>query len=222
MSATFHELNTLHDGLIQFEELFERLIGMTHLLKNCVTSPVSVTFSKRTITSEMVKRYKRTYHNKDKYSVEQTLFRTQPTSEWTTIEATETTIENYQTQLLIVPAGSIQGMRKVKHITFSIANAPTSTTESSQTLTYAIVYVPAGTLALNLNIPPAGNSRNLYDANQFIMSSGVLDMSAGPCRIHSRLSRNLNSDDEIRIILSSDTQSTAYFQGMVSYAVTLQ
>ena len=43
----------------------------------------------------------------------------------------------------------------------------------------------------------------LYEPNQFVMSSGVLDFSGGPLRIRSKLSRNLNSGDRIALALAT-------------------
>ena len=52
------------------------------------------------------------------------------------------------------------------------------------------------------------------------MSCGYIDPNAGPIRIRSNVSRNLNSGDSIQLIIgtSQDGDSTN-FEGVVSYAV---
>ena len=47
------------------------------------------------------------------------------------------------------------------------------------------------------------------------MASGVIDFSAGPTRIYSRLARNLNSGDNIYLVLA--TYSTAPVLDILSF-----
>ena len=150
------------------------------------------------------KRY--TYRGRDKYSVEQTLFQLQPQPSTTTV-------------VTIVPATTTQGMRKVKHLTI---NAAVSTTASTDAFLWALFYLPEGVTAPAFQSASGGP---LVEPNQFVMNCGVFDATAGPLRIASRVSRNLNSGDSIVLLvrpISSTTQANPVFTGMVRYAITLQ
>jgi hypothetical protein len=62
----------------------------------------------------------------------------------------------------------------------------------------------------------------MYEPNQFVMGCGVVDFSAGPTRISTRLARNLNSGDKIVLIMSnSDLAAAKVFHYVVRYAITL-
>ena len=150
--------------------------------------------------------YKKRYRgNRDKYSVEHTAFQT-------SVAAATTT------SIVVVPSSNIRGMRKVKHLTISIAGA-----SSGVGVYWALVYCPEGYSPQAFNVPTAENpSVDLYYANQFVMSCGVLDFDAGPQRISTRLSRNLNSGDSIVLLLRSVSGELSGLQGVVQYAITLQ
>lgn len=163
------------------------------------------------------RRYRRT-GNRDKYSIEQTNIVSPVLSEWPVVESTsEAESNSRQYAISILPPVTFEGMRKVKHLTISfsfIQDIP---------LFYAVVFVPQGYTPQPIHIPSAGNAVTQYNANQFVMSSGILDFSGGPCRIKSRLSRNLNSGDSIALILAAINSSTeAFVFAQVSYAITLQ
>ncbi len=84
----------------------------------------------------MVRRYARRQNwrssNRDKYSVETTAGR---------IPTTNTATNGlYQSATAIVPPTTIQGMRKVKHITISLTDV-----KDTEEIFWAIVYVPQGT-----------------------------------------------------------------------------
>ena len=162
------------------------------------------------------RRYRRT--NRDKYSIEQTNIVSPVLSEWPIFEATQSVESNSrQYSIPILPPVEFEGMRKVKHLTISFSFV------QDIPLFYAIVYVPQGYTPQPIHIPSAGNAITQYQANQFVMSSGILDFSGGPCRIKSRLSRNLNSGDSIALILASiNASSDAFVFAQVSYAITLQ
>ena len=73
------------------------------------------------IISEMPRRYRRRYFgNRDKYSVEQTIINTQPTTEWTAYEAEGDLAASVQTQFSIIAPSDIQGMRKVFDLTHAL------------------------------------------------------------------------------------------------------
>jgi hypothetical protein len=165
----------------------------------------------------MVRRYARRQYwrssNRDKYSVETTAG----------IIATSSTATNglHQSATAIVPASTIQGMRKVKHITISLTCG-----DDNPEFYWAIVYVPQGTqpnalFSVTGNVSTIGS---MYEPNQFVMNCGVVDPNAGPVRFRSSLSRNLNSGDSIYLIVGKTTGSTStsqiYF--VSRYAITLQ
>jgi len=51
------------------------------------------------------------------------------------------------------------------------------------------------------------------------MACGYNDPTAGPIRIGSRVSRNLQSGDSIALIVGNRTMGDVVYQGVVSYAV---
>lgn len=155
----------------------------------------------------MPKSYKKKSYrsSRDKYSVEQTLFSLQPTPATTTV-------------VPVVPATTTQGMRKVKHLTITAA---VSTVAATDAFMWALFYLPEGFTAPGFN---SSNGAPLVEPNQFVMNCGVFDATAGPLRISSRVSRNLNSGDSIVLLVrpvSGTTQANPIFTGMVRYAITL-
>ena len=168
-------------------------------------------------------------YNRDKYSIEHTNIMVPGFSDtalngWTAYEATDTDLASYQYNINVVPPTDMQGMRKVKHLIISF----TSVTETlAPGIEYALVFVPEGYDPQKLRIPNINQSINgvsAYSANQYIMSMGILDFNAGPQRISSRLSRNLNSGDRIMLLLSTVAVPGASnaFLAEVTYAITLQ
>ena len=157
----------------------------------------------------MVRRYyKRSYRsNKDKYSVENTTIITPSGASWTPVTGDDTTTQDsVQFTQVIVPEADVEGMRKVKHLTLSFSN--NSQTAEQIPVLYALVFVPQGYIPNNIRVPVSGSATSMYNPNQFVMSSGVLDFSGGPLRIRTPLSRNLNSGDSIWVILAAVTPPT--------------
>ena len=101
--------------------------------------------------------------------------------------ATTTTIE-------VVPATTIEGMRKVKHLT---VNATVQ--GESDSFYWALVYVPQGTVPGAINFVTTTSSPGMYEPNQFVMNCGVVDGTAGPIRFSS----------PIDVTLTTATQSTS-------------
>ena len=90
-------------------------------------------------------------------------------------------------------------MRKVKHLTVNLTQIATTNAESN--LFWALVYVP-GDNGRALNIATAGATPgSMYEPNQFVMNCGVVDPSAGPIRMSSPISRNLNDGDKITLLI---------------------
>ena len=147
------------------------------------------------------KYYKKRYYRggRDKYSIEQNA-------------VTVSTNATGDGGVVIVPPATIQGMRKVKHLTVSMAQ-----NNSGQGVYWAIVYVPQGTTPSTIQVDAGA----MYEPNQYVMCCGIFDVDAGPMRVHCPLSRNLNSGDSIYLILRSTVANTVY-NTVVRYAVTLQ
>ena len=162
----------------------------------------------------MRRRYYKRTANRDKYSVEHTTIRSPEFDAW---PATTTA---RQWAINILPPTDIEGMRKVKHLTLTFSNFGGVTEQYP--IFYAVVYVPQGYDVNELYIPAIGQANNLYEPNQFVMSSGVLDFSGGPLRIRSKLSRNLNSGDRIALALATTLTSGGPILSEVTYAITLQ
>ena len=141
--------------------------------------------------------------NRDKYSVEQQA-------------GTLSVPVGNQAYATVVPDSSIQGMRKVKHLTVTMGD----NTTGALCFYWALVYVPQGTNPSALNLT---GGVGMYEPNQFVMNCGVADLTAGPARIHSPVSRNLNSGDRIVLIVANtSTETDAAFHYVVRYAITLQ
>lgn len=99
--------------------------------------------------------------------------------------------------LPIIDPTNIQGIRKVKNVTLTF----TSKTESLYF--YSLIYVPQGQSVSFISLPEPGKAGNVYPANQYVLSSGWLSFTGGPCRIFTPLARNLNSGDTIWLVLAT-------------------
>ena len=166
----------------------------------------------------MPRRYRRRYFgNKDKYSVEQTVINTPNSNSWELLDAVGTLSATRQFVIPVLAPTVTQGMRKVKHFTLTFTS-----NVDLQPMAYALVYVPEGYNPQRLNLPNGGFATEMYSANQFVISQGILDFSGGPLRIRSNLSRNLNSGDSIYLILATYDGVEAALVASVKYAITLQ
>ena len=160
------------------------------------------------------RNYKRPRYNRDKYSVEQTLISTPPVNTWPIFEEVGNIQSSRQIAFSMLAPTDIQGMRKVKHfeLTFSSSDSVTK-------FYYALVFVPQGYEPQRINIPFGNYATSAYDANQFVISQGILDFDAGPLRIKSPLSRNLNSGDSVYLLLSTiERDATTFMQSSVRFA----
>ena len=132
----------------------------------------------------MSRRYvkRRPIAKRNKYSVEQTtyaLFVPQITSEQRDDPTSQTTIA-------IVPPTEVQGMRKVKNFTVSFAGVGNDGGSPDRSFYYSLVYVPQGYQPGVLYTPVNDGARSMYTANQFVLSAGIIDLSAGPQRIFTK------------------------------------
>ena len=63
---------------------------------------------------------------------------------------------------------------------------------------------------------------SMYEPNQFVMNCGVIDPTAGPIRIYSPISRNLNDGDKISLLIRPTLDGVATIVSLcVRYAITL-
>ena len=158
----------------------------------------------------MPRYYKKRYYARgarDKYSVEQQA------------GALEIPAAS-QAYATVVPSTAIQGMRKVKHLTVSVASMEVAQQPNTSLAYWALVYVPQGTVPSTMNIT---GTAGMYEPNQYVMNAGVVDFSAGPVRFNSPVSRNLNSGDSVVLIMANISSSTGItYHYTVRYAITLQ
>lgn len=120
---------------------------------------------------------------------------------------------NATTSVEVVPATTAEGMRKVSHVTVTL------TPFSDQGLYWALVYVPQGTTPGGLNIATASTQTSLYEPNQFVMNCGIADSSAGPIRVWSPLSRNLNDGDRIVLLVRHFDSQSINVNALARYSI---
>lgn len=160
----------------------------------------------------------RPFGSRDKYSVEQIGFQMD-----TAAMQNNDNPPFSQGAVTIVPPVDFQGMRKVKHVTVSLVcqRQATSSIIPGPVVRWALVYVPAGTNVGAISWDNTG----LYEPNQFVMACGLGYSQAGPIRISSPLSRNLNSGDKISLVVmieNSNNSNPCTISGVAQYAITLQ
>lgn len=151
---------------------------------------------------------------KDKYSIETTFVSTKVGR--INPPAQEQDPANPMQKIICVPAVTVQGMRKVKHLEVTLA------ADARAICVWALVYVPQVDIALpNLTLN-TNNATSLYEPNQFVMMSGTTDFIAGTLRFRTPMARNLNSGDAIVLLIRNITDVDVNVRGTVRYAITLQ
>lgn len=188
--------------------------------------------------------YRRPYYRSrsNKYSNETIAFNTQVTanSDGGAMFPTST-IANIQNPsadpsnvpgLVVVPASTVQGNRKVKNFTIKV-----TANRNDDQIFGALIYVPEGTTAQNLLV--TGVSQSMYEPNQNVISTfiippncdrnaqGELITLSAPTQItvNSRLARNLSMGDYIVLVFSTPNGLTAtneapvVVSGTVNYAI---
>lgn len=173
-----------------------------------------------TVTTRRTRRYARPAATRAKYSIETAVSNT-PLASMTVDGGTL----YYNTP--VVPATTVQGMRKVKHMQVSVClqhGADANNLAGGAPILWALVYVPQGTPS----VPPPNTSLSVYEPNQFVIASGISDADAGPVRINTPLARNLNSGDAIyltyRLLNGPNVAAAstgASIVTMTRYAITL-
>ena len=145
-----------------------------------------------------------------KYSLENFYF-LGSTSNIQTDPAIVSNSNDYQSVQTIIPATTVEGMRKVKNLTITVEVAT-----ADKTARYAIVYVPYATNVNYLCLLAYPNK--LYEPSQFVMAQGMIDQDMGPNRIRSSVSRNLNEGDQIVFLIATDDTTSFKIAGQYSVA----
>ncbi|QYM90072.1 hypothetical protein [Circoviridae sp.] len=128
----------------------------------------------------------------------------------------------------LISAIDQQGVRKCKNFELSLTGSPFVPAAGGEgpaiqaPIFYALVYVPQGTEASQINIGSPDACASLYEPNQNVILAGVWpgDLKA-PFTKKTRLARNLNSGDSIQLILATSTLNDAGGAYEKSVAVTL-
>ena len=144
------------------------------------------------------------YGKRDKYSVQQKAF------QFSADSGTSST-------WLLVPATTLEGMRKVKHLMVNLTIDPDSVGPM-----WSIVYVPQGTTVGSINVTTSASATGMYEPNQFVMNCGIADPTAGPIRFSSPVARNLNDGDAIALVVRHTNSAARTVMGTCRYAITLQ
>lgn len=170
----------------------------------------------------MVRRYRKSGHKgSSHYSVEHTMLQSPNLSDWTTFEGDSDrhVSTSYQYPMSVIGPAAIEGKRTVKHLTISLQRIGLLSDEN-QYFAWALVFVPQGYQVQRLFFPTEGSAVSMYDANQFVLGSGVVDFNAGPARIRCPVSKSLNSGDDIVLIMAvNNNASEHFFMAQVSYAI---
>lgn len=124
--------------------------------------------------------------------------------------------------ILFTKRTDILGTRKAKNFTLSLV------TDSLIPFVFALVFVPEGTSPLDLHQGTEVESNylittSLYDPNQNVIMTGVF---GGPNstveRFKTRLARNLNSGDQIVLVVKALTtgEGTSVINAVLNYAIS--
>jgi hypothetical protein len=101
----------------------------------------------------------------------------------------------------VVPTAAIYGMRKAKNFDIYIMHGAADATDPP--ILWALLYIPEGvsTAGITLNAGDGTVYTSLYEPNQHIIVSGIADQT-GITRAFSPLARNLNSGDQVILVLT--------------------
>ena len=133
----------------------------------------------------------------------------------------------------IIPPMDAFGRRKCKYFTLTISALYSdrisggTTVQNDRPLVYfALVFVPEGTVPNGLNLSSGNNVSSYYEPNQNVIMQGCFD-SKTIYRFRSRLSRNLNSNDSIYLVVrdrltngSTTDRIVTQFTFTVNYAIS--
>lgn len=111
---------------------------------------------------------------------------------------------------VLIPPLAAFGRRKCKYFTLKIFSPETRRTSGGTTmrsgftdLFFAVVFVPEGTQANSINISTTETLASIYEPNQNVIMSGKFN-HAQVYTIRSRLSRLLNSNDSIWLVVKDN------------------
>ena len=104
--------------------------------------------------------------------------------------------------ITFTPASTTLGTRKVKNFTL------TTCCNSQMPFWFALVYVPEGTSNSNINFGGVNEgvitAQSMYEPNQNVIMSGIFGGPGGQvARFKSKLARNLNSNDTVKLVIRS-------------------
>lgn len=178
------------------------------------------------------RRYFRKY-KPHQWSIERTAFRLQPPAPF-----------QLTASIPVIPNLPFEGCRTVKNISITMVNRGSNIVANTADPSdprpfavtdqiiyyYALVYVPDGYEPQDLRVPddsdqsPAGRVSDFYNANQYVICSGLTTITSSPRTIKTRLARKLQSGDSIALLIRpvslDDTQPTQFdFLGTVTYAI---
>jgi hypothetical protein len=182
------------------------------------------------------RRYYRRKYARRNWAVERTNFRLRP----------PVPDEGLTANLMVVPSVPFEGVRVVKNLSITLCSHGTNIINNAlptpQNGTpwavndqviyfYALVYIPHGYTPQDLQLAdyssqaPAGKVTDFYNANQFVISSGMIAITSSPRTVRSRLARKLNSGDAVAFVLrpigEPDVVPSQYdIVGTVTYAIT--
>lgn len=179
------------------------------------------------------RRYYRTYRNKaHPWSIERTAFRLQPPAPF-----------QLTASIPVISPLPFEGCRTVKNISIVIVNRGSDigspeppadqrlfSVQDQIIYYYALVFVPDGYEPQDLRVPddsdqsPAGRVSDFYNANQYVIVSGLTTITSSPRTIKTRLARKLHSGDSIALLIRpvslDDTLPSQFdFIGTVTYAL---
>ena len=146
---------------------------------------------------------KRRYYRKHKYNIENRPFTTQTWSNENNFK---------QSQVVIVPESTTEGVRKAGKFTISLSN------NNNFVYYWALVYVPEGGTTSGL-FP---DSSTILNPSNYVLATGIVGYSTGQGtpRIYSKLFKNLKAGDRIMLYLATSTNNTTpNIDGLIRYAV---
>ncbi len=126
-----------------------------------------------------------------------------------------------QTNVTLIPAAEITGMRKAKNFELRIIN------NAQSAVGFALVYVPENTEIKNLTYGTSDASTSLYEPSQNVIMSGFLSYGSSYTNAQvfkTRLARNLNEGDTIALCVkpfsSLDGGDATQIAVTLNYAMT--
>jgi hypothetical protein len=105
----------------------------------------------------------------------------------------------------VVPNSTLYGMRKAKNFDIQIDLLDPGDELENNFVEWALVYVPEGMVPGNIALRFGHNINqfeSMYEPNQHLIASGIISGTEPSVRKFSPLARNLNSGDQIIMVIS--------------------